>query len=168
MKSFIEFRRLFETPSNRNNMNNIILSKRKISISKKRNINKFNFPNKINSTRQFFFIKNQNITDNYKTINNILFSSSSKINKTKQQFIKNKKEINKSNQILNNINAKKYKFSINNTSDSTVNFTDNYNSCKNLYNNQINKKLDYLKERCFNLLNKYNKILDNIEMKNND
>jgi hypothetical protein len=164
MKSFKEFRRLFEIQSNRNNKNNHILTKRRNSISKK-DIIKFHVSNTYNSTRHYNFRKNQSSTDNYKTIN-FLLSSQAKLDDIEKQFSENKKKIKKPNQILNNI--KKDKFSFNITTDSTVNLTDNYNSCKSLYNIQINKKLDYLKERCFNLLTKYNKILDNIENKNND
>ena len=165
MKSFKEFRRLFEIQSNRNNKDNPILSQRKSFISKKENIIKFNVSSTHNSTRHYNFRKNQSSNNNYKTIN-ILLSRPSKLDETEKKYDKNKKKIKKPNQILNNI--KKDKFSFNITTDSSVNLTDNYNSCKSLYNIQINKKLDYLKERCFNLLTKYNKILDNIENKNND
>ena len=76
-------------------------------------------------------------------------------------------KIHKSYQILNNYSILKDKISTNITTDSTVNLTENYSYSKNLNTIKINKNLDTLKERCFKLLTKYNKILDGIGNKVN-
>ena len=145
MESFTEFRRLFKIQSNiKNKKEKTLFSTRRISNYKKENNLISNCPIANYSTKHFNINKkdftNQHKNNYFKTINTVF---------------------------LNNYSILKDKISTNITTDSTVNLTENYSYSKNLNTIKINKNLDTLKERCFKLLTKYNKILDGIGNKVN-
>lgn len=173
MESFTEFRRLFKIQSNiKNKKEKILFSTRRISNYKKENNLISNCPIANYSTKHFNINKkdftNQHKNNYFKTINTV-FSNGIKYDKSQKNLnISNRNsKIHKSYQILNNYSILKDKISTNITTDSTVNLTENYSYSKNLNTIKINKNLDTLKERCFKLLTKYNKILDGIGNKVN-
>ena len=164
MENFTEFRRKFAFNNNlkKNKKNNTILSERN---SKKENSLKLNIPNSNYSSKHFHFRKNQNSESknyHYNTVNTI-FTNKLKIDELKKPISSKKKLIYNQNKILNNHSSQKDKISSNITTDSTVNLTENYSSCKSLSNIKINKKLDILKERCIKLFTKYDSILNSYE-----
>ncbi len=173
MESFTEFRRLFKIQSNiKNKKEKTLFSTRRISNYKKENNLTLNCPIANYSTKHFNINKkdftNQRKNNYFKTINTV-FSKGIKYDESQKNLnISNgNSKIHKSYQILNNYSILKDKISTNITTDSTVNLTENYSYSKNLSTIKINKNLDTLKERCFKLLTKYNKILDGIGNKVN-